>query len=65
MHGIFPAESTSGISRMTSIGKGTKTYFKVRSTATFAYCSGATHLKSPAWFECYRRCAANAAGRKH
>ena len=36
---------TSGRAAKTSVAQGTKIDFKVRSTATVAFCSGALHLK--------------------
>ena len=55
--------TTSGSAAKTSVAQGTKTDFKVRSTATVAFCSGALHLKSFARFKCYRRFGGSAASR--
>ena len=54
---------TSGSAAKTSVAQGTKMDFKVRSTATFAFCFGALHLKNLARSKCYRRFGGAAAGR--
>jgi hypothetical protein len=38
--------TTSGRAAKTPVAQGTKLDFKVRSTATAAFCSGALHLKA-------------------